>query len=112
MCNSGTQCPDLSVRRNLISKEGKVTFQYGEKASLTCKAGYELKRTKTLTCLLIGKWNDTLPYCEGLYMNLKEKKLKSKNNYRLFLFFQDQNIVMLYRVLADYKVAIHFHVLI
>ncbi|XP_052097034.1 receptor-type tyrosine-protein phosphatase T-like isoform X7 [Mytilus californianus] len=60
----GAQCPDLSVRPNLISKEGKTTFHYGEKAALTCKAGYKLKKTTTLTCLQSGNWNERLPYCE------------------------------------------------
>ncbi|CAC5356338.1 PTPRT [Mytilus coruscus] len=60
----GAQCPDLSVRPNLISKEGRITFKYGEKAVLTCKAGYKLKKPTTLTCLQSGNWNDTLPYCE------------------------------------------------
>ncbi|XP_071163535.1 receptor-type tyrosine-protein phosphatase alpha-like isoform X9 [Mytilus edulis] len=62
MC--GTQCPDISVRPNLISREGRIRFQYGEKAVLTCKAGYKLTKLTSLTCLQSGMWNDTLPYCE------------------------------------------------
>ncbi|XP_071163472.1 receptor-type tyrosine-protein phosphatase alpha-like isoform X2 [Mytilus edulis] len=60
----GTQCPDISVRPNLISREGRIRFQYGEKAVLTCKAGYKLTKLTSLTCLQSGMWNDTLPYCE------------------------------------------------
>ncbi|XP_052097139.1 plasminogen-like [Mytilus californianus] len=60
----GAQCSDLSVRPNVISKEERITFQYGEKAALTCKAGYKLKNPTTLTCLQSGNWNDRLPHCE------------------------------------------------
>ncbi|XP_063419769.1 receptor-type tyrosine-protein phosphatase kappa-like [Mytilus trossulus] len=60
----GAQCPELSMIPNLISKEGRTIFQYGEKAALTCKAGYRLQKPTGLTCLQSGNWSDKLPYCE------------------------------------------------
>lgn len=59
------------MRPNLISKEGRTTFHYGEQAVLTCEAGYKLEKRKTLTCLQSGNWNEQLPYCKGLFMKFK-----------------------------------------
>lgn len=56
-------CPSLTGH-NFETLDNKLTYQYGEEANLTCKAGYTLIGQEVITCLQSGQWNETIPKCE------------------------------------------------
>jgi hypothetical protein len=55
----------FQTTNNLIPKDGKNIYHYGETVSLSCGTGYYLKGDMIIECEQSGHWNAPMPTCEG-----------------------------------------------
>ena len=59
------QCPHTLYISNGTVNLSRTSI--GDKATFTCDNGFELVGAGTLTCIIDGVWNNSLPFCRGRF---------------------------------------------